>query len=672
MIRIKFKHILFLVSLFYGVTLAKNQSTSKKEIMEVDTTGLYLFNLITEIEPQISKNPEEAIHNINDLIPLSIKQNLYRETAYCYMLMGRSYKNLQKPTIALQYLKLAKGQLKKINIPLILKLEDYQKQDQPPKRKYRRIELNYCIELEFHIVPIVFYSDWAEIYAQLGEYDSANEIYAILNLKISNSLIQDNFDYKAADNYFNSNQFLLAIDVYNRLLIKEKHNNQNLNIRNCYRRIADCYFQLGDTKKAQEYHALANNEIDQTVTDSTFFVINADGSPDTSSITADIFTTKQLRIRNEILNDKNLNSLEYLKSANRYYKKEEFDKAVRAVDKYFSKISYALFINAEIEIIKDLAHHLNKSNNQQKALQYFVSYEQLRDTIKSHQLKLNYENSESGASSLGNTLNANELQRNQYIDKNEIIGLKTDNENSNQIILILALGLVLVTIGIFYLRHISKQRKVANQQLALRSLRSQMNPHFIFNALNSVNSFISLNDERAANSFLSEFSSLMRSVMENSEYDFIPLSKELEIINIYLELEHHRFKDKFTFTLDIDADLDEDEFKLPPMLIQPYIENAIWHGLRYKKEMGLLKVSIKNDGGNLLVTVIDDGIGREKSKEYKTNNQKKNKSIALKNIKHRIQIFEDLHKIKITEEVSDLDPDKADCGTMIILTIPQK
>jgi len=117
--------------------------------------------------------------------------------------------------------------------------------------------------------------------------------------------------------------------------------------------------------------------------------------------------------------------------------------------------------------------------------------------------------------------------------------------------------------------------KRANQLLALKSLRSQMNPHFIFNALNSVNQFISQNDERAANKFLSEFSRLMRLVMENSQEDFISLQKEEEIISLYVKLEHYRFRDKFDFEITGLDKLEKETIEIPPMLIQPYIENAV-------------------------------------------------------------------------------------------------
>ncbi len=236
------------------------------------------------------------------------------------------------------------------------------------------------------------------------------------------------------------------------------------------------------------------------------------------------------------------------------------------------------------------------------------------------------------------------------------------------IIYSLALGIVLMTLTAFLYYRSNRQQKLANNLLALKSLRTQMNPHFIFNALNSVNTYIAKSDERSANRFLSEFSILMRSVLENSEEDFIPLTKELELLELYVKLEHSRFSDKFDFEIDIDEKIDVDAFEIPPMLLQPYIENAIWHGLRYREEKGFLKISVKQlDLDTLEIVIADNGIGRKKSAELKTSNQKKQKSKGMGNIKKRIQILNDMYKNKVDVFISDLYDDQT--GTKVSLKL---
>lgn len=232
----------------------------------------------------------------------------------------------------------------------------------------------------------------------------------------------------------------------------------------------------------------------------------------------------------------------------------------------------------------------------------------------------------------------------------------------------LILGMTLLALTAFFFYRSNKQQKLANNLLALKSLRTQMNPHFIFNALNSVNSFISKNDERSANRFLSEFSVLMRTVLENSEQDYIPLSKELELLKLYIKLEHSRFSDKFDYEVNIDEDVQIEAFQIPPMLLQPYIENAIWHGLRYKEEKGFLKINVKNLTEDLLlIEVLDNGIGRKKSKELKTKNQMKQRSKGMGNIKKRVAILNDMYKNKVDVSISDLYEDET--GTKVILKL---
>jgi LytS/YehU family sensor histidine kinase len=220
----------------------------------------------------------------------------------------------------------------------------------------------------------------------------------------------------------------------------------------------------------------------------------------------------------------------------------------------------------------------------------------------------------------------------------------------------------------FYMYRSIKQQKLANNLLALKSLRSQMNPHFIFNALNSVNSYISTNDERKANRYLADFSKLMRSVLENSENDFIPLSKEIELLELYTKLEHSRFESSFDYQIIIDKKIDLEDFKIPPMILQPYLENAVWHGLRYKKEKGKLLVSMTQISPDTIEIIIeDDGIGRAKSAALKTENQLKQKSKGMGNIQERIHILNEMYQDKVNVNVADAKADGT--GTKVVVTL---
>jgi two-component system sensor histidine kinase YesM len=210
--------------------------------------------------------------------------------------------------------------------------------------------------------------------------------------------------------------------------------------------------------------------------------------------------------------------------------------------------------------------------------------------------------------------------------------------------------------------------KSKNKEIALQSLRREMNPHFLFNSLNSVNQFIAQNNELAANKYLTSYSNLMRNTMENSNKDFVTLGNEIENLTQYLELEHLRFKDKFDFEIKVDKKLDYDSIWIPNMIVQPHIENAIWHGLRYKEDKGLLIVNIELAGKLIIISVDDNGIGPTKSNELKTHNQKAHQSRGLTNTRERMTLLNELYKTKmdftVTEKASP------ETGTIVQIIFP--
>jgi len=214
-----------------------------------------------------------------------------------------------------------------------------------------------------------------------------------------------------------------------------------------------------------------------------------------------------------------------------------------------------------------------------------------------------------------------------------------------------------------------RKLRVRNRKIALQSLRREMNPHFIFNSLNSINQFIANNNELEANRYLTRFSTLMRRVMENSKNDFVQLSKEIELLQHYLELEKSRFADKFDYVLEIDDSLvGGDGLFIPGMLIQPHLENSIWHGLRYMDDKGLLQLRFIRTATGLEVLIEDNGIGIEASRKAKTANQQQHRGRGITNTQERISILNELYHQQIACVVTD----KAapDHGVQIRITMP--
>jgi tetratricopeptide (TPR) repeat protein len=212
------------------------------------------------------------------------------------------------------------------------------------------------------------------------------------------------------------------------------------------------------------------------------------------------------------------------------------------------------------------------------------------------------------------------------------------------------------------------------QETELRALRSQMNPHFIFNCLNAVKSLVLKNENEAASQYITKFSRLVRMVLENSRNEWISLEEELNILTLYLEIEQTRFNNSFQYWINIEGDVDTNGVKIPPMLIQPYVENAIWHGLMHKEGNGNVTISIQEKEENIIeINVLDDGVGRQKAKALKSKTATKNKSLGMEISTDRLNIINQIYKVNTKVEVQDLvDSQGIACGTNVCLKLVLK
>ena len=262
------------------------------------------------------------------------------------------------------------------------------------------------------------------------------------------------------------------------------------------------------------------------------------------------------------------------------------------------------------------------------------------------------------------------------ISESKIVQLEKERILQNELLskkntityFLITLLIIIAIFSIFIIKTLYSIKK-KNKKIALQSLRREMNPHFIFNSLNSVNQFIAQNNELEANKYLTSYSKLMRNIMENSNKDFIKLTQELEQLKEYLGLEELRFQDKFSYFIEVDENLDTDATYIPNMLIQPNLENAIWHGLRYKEEKGFLRLSVKQFNDKIIVTIEDNGIGLKQSTDSKTENQKLHKSRGLTNTKDRILLLNKLYSVSI--ELKIFEKRKPETGVIVKLIFPK-
>jgi sensor histidine kinase YesM len=218
------------------------------------------------------------------------------------------------------------------------------------------------------------------------------------------------------------------------------------------------------------------------------------------------------------------------------------------------------------------------------------------------------------------------------------------------------------------------EQELRSSQLA--SLKVQMNPHFIFNALNSIQDFILSNDKKQANNYLSKFARLMRKTLDLSNERSNLLSDELEVIQLYLELEAVRFEENFEYLMSVDKEINANEISIPSMLIQPFVENAIKHGLLHKKGFKKLNICFKlsEDKNALVCEITDNGIGIEKSKMLNSENKINHRSFSTGATQKRLDLLNLGRKNIIAlkfEDLSGIDDAEA-TGTKVVLEIPFK
>ncbi|MEM1218300.1 MAG: histidine kinase [Bacteroidota bacterium] len=199
-----------------------------------------------------------------------------------------------------------------------------------------------------------------------------------------------------------------------------------------------------------------------------------------------------------------------------------------------------------------------------------------------------------------------------------------------------------------------------------KALRAQINPHFVFNAMNSIQLFISENDQHNALTYLSRFSRLIRRILEHSKRSWISLEEEIEGLKAYLELEKLRFGEKFQFQIDVASDLVSFDLLVPSMAIQPFLENAIWHGLMPSANIGILKMNFQREGGYLVCRIRDNGIGRAAA--AKIPRKKKHAPMGVKNVEERLELMNDISNTSMYLEIIDHTGEHGEAeGTEVIL-----
>ncbi|WP_051554683.1 tetratricopeptide repeat protein [Maribacter antarcticus] len=255
--------------------------------------------------------------------------------------------------------------------------------------------------------------------------------------------------------------------------------------------------------------------------------------------------------------------------------------------------------------------------------------------------------------------------------QNEIVNLKL--RKNRTLLLIGALSLILLA-GILYILYrqyqLSNEKKILTLEQTM--LRSQMNPHFLFNSLNSIKLYIINNEKKNAVHYLNKFSKLVRKILEASSQREIPLAEELETVELYMNIENIRFSNEINFKINISEDIDVHTIKLPSLILQPFLENALWHGLSSKEgEKNITLDVTSGEDGFINIAITDDGVGRDKAEQIKESKVLKRKSIGIDITKERLANFSKDYQNSFHVEIIDIYNDSnLPAGTKILLHIP--
>ncbi len=489
------------------------------------------------------------------------------------------------------------------------------------------------------------------------------------------------------------------------LYLKRKFKD-SIGIARCYRQLAECLSLKGDNKLSIQYFNQAIDILRKLNANSSIAsalcnlsVVYVDEKMYAQALAALNESKKWNAIANDLTQEESIylntgfcyDNMKQLDSAKFYYLKAlqlsevlhiEYDEIIALInlgelnlktknltlaENYLLKaLSLSQKVNSTIDlrdVHQKLAQLYAFKQSYQKAYYHKEAFENYSDTILNQEkmrlleeLSIKFETKE--------LADKNKLLQNQ----NDLQTIKSKQKNY-LIYGITLVALLICAILILYIRQNKYKTQKESLDIEQKLLQIQMNPHFIFNSLQAIQSFILTNQTQQTASYLTSFSRLMRLILENSKHEFITLDKELSTLSYYLELQKLRFKNVFNYTIIANETLDKDFIYIPPMLLQPFIENAIEHGFKNLNRVGELKFSVSVHQNTLNIEIFDNGHGIKKSQHLKE--QTSHHSYALEIITKRIELLNQKQKTAIKLNIIDLsDTNKELTGTKIIVSMP--
>jgi sensor histidine kinase YesM len=443
-----------------------------------------------------------------------------------------------------------------------------------------------------------------------------------------------------------------------------------VNHTNAYDALGDVYFEMGDYKRALSYYQEGKKyEIEPHFRASNLVSIASVhlqmGRYDSTLIYLEQAEKIQQKEKLNIYFTSNFVNLDFY--FYKYYSATGKEKqAIQRLKAALEQAQLSGNIPLILRYTYEMQSCLLKKGDSLAALRYLVMYQTIKDSMNTMNTKAR--------------IATFEIEQQQEEKEHEIKQLRIQKTSQRNYYLFGGVILLLIAFAILSLLRYKRKRDSEQltsdfkNQLAkaeTKALRAQMNPHFIFNSLNSINSFVMDQQHELASEYLIKFSKLIRLILDNSRSETISIEKELETLKLYVLLEAARFENKFKCVYKIAHDVNTNSIMIPPMLLQPFVENAIWHGLMQKEGEGTITIDIamKNEE-LLLISIEDDGIGREKAAELKSKSAA-HKSHGLKVTSQRIEMMNKLNSSGEKVSIVDLkDEHGLACGTRVELVIP--
>lgn len=512
------------------------------------------------------------------------------------------------------------------------------------------------------------------VYAKLHNYSEALDWYAkLLNtnktvekLDILTSMALVQIEMKNYDEALNN--LLAALPLLSKKLIEKPETDYKGVLGTQYLKIGDVYCKIASIKTGTESTHLYKEAVAYLEKALPLLTEGAGGKETLMN------TYALLKEASEATNDYQ-NALHFTKLYNQLrdsiYNKTTYLKLAAQQVKYETEKATA-----------DLKGKQEKERIEQNALRYkLLADQKLEEEKKRSDEKIMYERSMANEKSNSEKSIANEklnAVKSIASEKSRQEKLRAEKQLVNNILL---MGLLLVIMTsvflILYLRQRTAKRRAIEKaetihkmaELELQSLRSQLNPHFMFNSLNSIQELILLEENDKSHVYLSRFSKLLRMLLENAEKPFIPLQKEIDFLQLYLDLENLRVPD-LQYSISTDPGLNTTETLIPNLILQPYIENAIWHGLAHKVVDKQLKIRIYQENGTVNYEIEDNGVGRKKSSELKSLFRRKHISKGMELLTKRFKLLNEEYRTNIIVSISDVIKNNDVSGTLVSIKLP--